>query len=74
MTTGQATEPMTLLTSLPLRLFCPRCDRPQETRVHWWGNTRLAGATLSTAPHDCPGPAGTPEFTGDPNMATAPLW
>lgn len=72
--TNPANEPMTLLTTLPLRLFCPRCDEPQQTRVHWWGNAKLAGATLSTAPHDCPGPVLIPEFTGDPESTTVPLW
>lgn len=71
--TAPPTDPAVHLTSLALRLFCPRCDKPQETRVRWFGNTVFAYAALQTVPHDCPaapipaGPDGLP-------VPADPLW
>lgn len=64
-----ATDGMIHLTSLPIRLFCPRCNKPQEALIRWWGNTVIAYATTATGPHPC----AAADAADDP-AATVPLW
>lgn len=64
---------MTFLAGLSIRLYCPRCNQPQEATARWFGNTVAAYVSAVAGPHPCPGPTIDPADPADP-ASTVPLW